>query len=361
MSVFIAQLFPKDKVKDIPGASQAGINFCLSFVEAVDPDIVYAYQLNSEGKKLHFDFDNPKIKYVVTRTFPHKSIFKALNTVLENFNIIGKVLRSGQKNIWFYNMTPQVMPVFSVLRFLFRKKCFVVMADFTPELFRSKIALKLLRRSSGIISLTPELNGLINNAAPFVVKAGIVNNVVKPNQRAGVNKTGFLFSGALSQYTGIDLALEAFAEMPGIDLYVSGRGERDDAVRVYAEKYPNIHFLGFLSYDEYVKALDKVDFVLSLRDTSLGKNLYNFPSKIIEYYIAGKVVISTKKYSTLADDTYVHCGYNKEELKNKVLEVTGFSDEVITAMQSKANDFARENFSYQSWKDAVLGLENGKK
>lgn len=248
MSIFIAQLFPKNKVKDIPGASQAGINFCLSFIEAVNPDIIYAYQLNSEKKRLHFDFDNPRIQYVVKRVFPHKSIFKAFNTVLENLSIVNKVVRSGQKNVWFYNMTPQVMPIFSILRFLFRKKCFVVMADFTPELFRSKIALILLRRSSGIISLTPELNGLINNAAPFVVKAGIVNNIVKPNRRAAVNKKGFLFSGALSVYTGIDLALEAFAEMPDIDLYVSGRGERDDVVRVYTQKYPNIHFLRFLSH-----------------------------------------------------------------------------------------------------------------
>lgn len=357
MSVFIAQLFPKDKVKDIKGASQAGINFCHSFIEASDPDIIYAYQLNSEKNKLSFNFENPKIRYIVARPFPHKNLFKAINTLVENFRIIGGVIRSRQKNVWFYNMTPQVMIIFSVLRFVYRKKCFIVVADFTPGVFRNKIALQLLKRSNGIISLTPELKTIINNRAPVVVKAGIVNTIVKANPKATVNKTSFLFSGSLSKYTGIELALETFAELPDILLYISGRGESEDTVAAFSKKYPNIRYLGFLTYDEYIETLDKVDFVLSLRDTSLGKNLYNFPSKIIEYYIGSKIVISTKEYSTLRNDTYVYCEYDREQLKKTILNLTQIPDNDIIEMQSRANNFARENFSYKSWKEAAAELE----
>ncbi len=358
MSVFIAQLFPKDKVKDIKGASQAGINFCHSFIEATGPEIIFAYQLNSEGKKLAFEFENPNIKYIAIRVFPHKSVFKALNTVLENIYIVRRVLKSKQKNVWFYNMTPQVMLTFSLLKFLFRKKCFVVVADFTPDVFRNKIALKLLQRSNGIISLTPELKTLVAGRTGVTVKAGIINTVIKENNSTTINKTSFLFSGSLSQYTGIELALDTFSELPEITLYVSGRGESEAKVKEYAAKFPNIHYLGFLSYDDYVNVLGKVDFVLSLRDTSIGKNLYNFPSKIIEYYIASKIVISTKAYSTLKDDTYVHCEYEKKDLKSTVEKVTSLSDDEIRRMQSRANDFARENFSYSSWNDAAKELEN---
>lgn len=357
MSIFIAQLFPKDKVKDIKGASQAGINFCHSFIEAINPARVFAYQLNSEQKKLHFDFGDDRIEYVVTRAFPHKGVFKGLNTVIENLRITGKVIRSGQKNIWFYNMTPQVMLIFLILQFLTRKKCFVVVADFTPGIFRNKLALMLLKRSSGIISLTPELRKLIGEKCPVLVKAGIVNNVVQSNDEKEINRKNFLFSGSLGKYTGIDLALAAFSELPDMTLYVSGRGEGEKEVAEFSKRYPNIKHVGFLGYKEYIELLDQVDFVLSLRDTSLGKNLYNFPSKIIEYYIGSKIVISTKRYTTLDDDTYVHCNYNKEELKKSTKQVVSLPEDELRLMKNRANSFARENFSYESWNQAVRSLE----
>lgn len=360
MSVFIAQLFPKDKVKDIKGASQAGINFCHSFIEAIEPDVVYAYQLNSEQKKLRFDFGNEKIKYVVSRVFPHKSVLKGLNVLVENFRITGDIVKRREKNVWFYNMTPQVMMIFFMLRFLFRKKCFVVVADFTPGIFRNKLALKLLKRSSGIISLTPELKDIIANATRVEVKAGIINAVVRPDDRETVNRNSFLFSGSLGKYTGIELALEAFAELPGIQLYVSGRGDSENKVIQFSEKYPNIRFLGFLGYAEYVELLAKVDFVLSLRDTSVEKNLYNFPSKIIEYFIGNKIVISTKRYSTLDPESYIFSEYDKQQLKEAISRLVQLPDQEIRKMQSAANNFARENFSYQSWKDAVRGLEQSR-
>jgi hypothetical protein len=59
----------------------------------------------------------------------------------------------------------------------------------------------------------------------------------------------------------------------------------------------------------------------------------------------------------LANDTYVHCGYDKEQLKDTIRKVTAMPASEIAAMQARANDFARENFSYKAWKDAVAELE----
>jgi len=359
MSVFVAQLFPKDKVKDIKGASQAGINFCHGFIDAIQPDTVYAYQINSEGKKLQLDFQNKRIEYICFRGFPHKSIFKALNVVIENITIVREIIRKKENNIWFYNLTPQVILAFIILKILLRKKCFILVADFTPELFRNKIALKLMKLSNGVISLTPELKKLIGNGIPVLVKAGIIDEshiVTKTNTEVIRNK--FLFSGSLSKYTGIELALDVFAQLPEMELFISGTGQSIDVIKEYCEKYPNIHYCGYLDFKEYLSLLDSVDFVLSLRDISLGKNNYNFPSKIVEYLINKKIVISTKQYETLDNDIYFYCDYELTDLKEKVLFVNHLPNDKINLIRDDAQKFAMNSFSKRSWKEKVHEIEN---
>ncbi|WP_428329100.1 hypothetical protein [Mucilaginibacter sp.] len=361
MSIFIAQLFPKNKVVDIKGASQAGINFCFNFIDAIQPTHVYAYQLSSVTEKLAFDFENDKIEYIASRSFPNRSVFKALNILAENFKIIFSIIKRGENNIWFYNLTPQVILIYSVLRLLFRKKCFIVLADFTPELFRNKVALQLMRYSNGVISLSFEAKDMIGSKVSVIVKPGILGDLPKQKSIRPIQRNNFLFSGSLSKYTGIELALQTFSNTPSLNLFISGIGESEQLINEYAAKYPNITYCGYLSFQEYVKVLDSVDFVLSLRDVSMGRNKYNFPSKIIEYFLHEKIVVSTKSYPTLDADVYFCCDYDEPSLKELLLKINQLSDDNIRSVQTGARNFAIDNLSNNSWATAVSQLESTNK
>ena len=358
MSVFISQLVPRNSESSNKGISQAAMNFCHNYIIAVNPNQVYALSLISEKNKKHFIFDNPNVNFIQCRFFPHVGIIRFANAFIENLKIVIDIIKSKERKIWFYNITAHNFISFLLLK-LFRKECFIILADFEPRLTFNKFSKFLVNISDGIISFSANVHDLFPKHSNIKILPGIINKdinwEVKSHQ---FERSIALFSGSLNDYAGIELALLTFSKMPEITLIITGSGKQTPLVESYAKTYKNINYLGHIEYEEYIQILNQIDIVLSLRNPTIEGNFYNFPSKILEYFINRKIVISTMRHNELPELSYVYCDYDELELISTIQQVKHMDENKILSMQELGQDYVKNKLSYKVWKSTVQSLES---
>jgi glycosyltransferase involved in cell wall biosynthesis len=358
MSIFITHLVPQNLCTKIKGMSQAGLNFCYSFIEEIDPECTYALLITSEIKNHQFNFNNYKIIPIQVRFFKHIGILKLVNILFENLKLIALILRKKQRNIWFYNMTTHIWLVFILLK-LFNKRCFVILADLSPDSLSSSITVRLLFKADGIIALSPFAQNQFIKHKNFHILSGIVNkSLIDSEMELNYCSSNFLFSGVLEEFTGIDLCLETFAELPEINLYISGICRNDDKIKRYSNLYPNIHYVGFVEYSEYLNLLKNCNFVLNLRNPKFSENYFNFPSKVIDYMALGKIIISTFYYPNIPQNLYFYCDYSKDSLRIMVEKIIKISPDLLSSLNADLKSYVNSEFNGLIWKKLIKTVEN---
>ncbi|WP_294409588.1 glycosyltransferase [uncultured Ruminococcus sp.] len=104
-----------------------------------------------------------------------------------------------------------------------------------------------------------------------------------------------MYSGTISKKYGIPELLKAFRLIPNEDcqLWLTGSGDADVLVRDAAQKDPRIIHYGFLKSRQELLALqEKATMFVSMRMPTEKASNYCFPSKLFEYMITGKPVLS---------------------------------------------------------------------
>lgn len=103
-----------------------------------------------------------------------------------------------------------------------------------------------------------------------------------------------LYTGTLSQYAGLDLLLDGFAETSRADceLWICGKGDAQK-VEAAAARDRRIRFFGILPEPELRALSRRAHAFLNPRPPELSASAHNFPSKVLEYLSYGKPVIST--------------------------------------------------------------------
>lgn len=104
-----------------------------------------------------------------------------------------------------------------------------------------------------------------------------------------------VLAGSLVAFNGVELALDAFALLPGNGwrLTVAGGGRLEPLVRERATADPRIRYAGVLPFDELVTLYRQSDILLNLRPTIALRTQYYFPSKLLELIASGTPVVST--------------------------------------------------------------------
>ncbi len=105
----------------------------------------------------------------------------------------------------------------------------------------------------------------------------------------------FGYFGALAAHSGVMALLEAFRslELPGT-LHQSGYGKLAEPIQVLADRDARVHFLGLLpSPDDCLRFGGTCDVLVNPRPASHG-NENNFPSKIFEYALCGRAIVTTR-------------------------------------------------------------------
>lgn len=188
------------------------------------------------------------------------------------------------------------------------KRSIVIMADYSesvsykslPGKLYAKLQLWSMRQFDTVIGLSDNIKDKLRKKQKFILMEGGIDEelydsfVYSPHEEGTPIK--FMYSGLLNHVTGVNLLLDAMkrVERQDIRLWISGKGELEEAVKAAAEEDDRICYLGHLPYEEYIQKLQEADVLVNPRDMSLPENQNNFPSKIMDYLAAGKVIISTK-------------------------------------------------------------------
>ena len=186
------------------------------------------------------------------------------------------------------------------------KRKILVLADYTPsceEPLRKKIYSCLTKKSFSryqkmvLLSegskkyVSPEQESII---IPGAIRWDSFRNFKEPVAK---DKIIFLYSGVLNKVTGVDVLIKSFCKIKNekYELVLCGQGnELKDEIMSAMQIDHRIKFRGYVSKKEYYRLLEEADICINPRNMNYKQNQYNFPSKLLEYIAAGRVVVSTK-------------------------------------------------------------------
>lgn len=106
-----------------------------------------------------------------------------------------------------------------------------------------------------------------------------------------------MYSGSLGLQYGVPELLEAFSsiEDENYELWFTGKGNAEKLIEEYAEKDKRIRNYGFLtSHEELLSIQRKASMLMNMRMPTEKASAYCFPSKMFDYLLAGKPVLSFK-------------------------------------------------------------------
>ena len=106
----------------------------------------------------------------------------------------------------------------------------------------------------------------------------------------------FAYSGLLDKQYGLKELVEAFisVEDPRLRLWICGDGNGREYVQEAVKIDPRIEYFGCLKHSEVMEFQRAADILINPRSAEGKFTKYSFPSKTIEYMLAGKPVIAYK-------------------------------------------------------------------
>lgn len=231
---------------------------------------------------------------------------KILRSILEYCRAVRKAMDDTEVVIC-YNITYAWLRL-PVLAKKKRNKSIVILADYSEGAsyrnplmkFYARIQRQSMRCFDTVIGLSPNIRHKLRKEQRFMLMEGGIDRTLLDTFRYQPHREGqptvFLYAGLLSRVTGVDMLLEATRRIrqQGIRLIITGKGDLEEEVKQAAAEDGRILFKGHLSYEEYVKQLQEADILVNPRNMELPENQNNFPSKIMDYLAAGKMIISTR-------------------------------------------------------------------
>jgi glycosyltransferase involved in cell wall biosynthesis len=166
-------------------------------------------------------------------------------------------------------------------------------------------------------------------------------------------RTFLWFNSGGLVHKGLDLVLEAFAEMPDYHLYVCGpvRDEKDFESVYYKELYdlPNIHTVGWvdISSSEFIDIANKCIGVVCASCSEGGGG------SVIVCMHAGLIPIISYETSVDVDESYGVILYDCSitAIRKAIEEISQLPAEKLREMSKKAWDYVRHNHTQERFAD----------
>ncbi len=124
---------------------------------------------------------------------------------------------------------------------------------------------------------------------------GVANIHFDPETEEAIPpKHRLMYAGGLTEERGVNLLLDAFAQLKNADveLWVAGPGQNSALSRAAAAD-PRIQILGLLPDAQLKEKLAQADVFVNPRDPTDARSFGSFPSKVLLYLSYGKPVVST--------------------------------------------------------------------
>ena len=298
-----------------------------------------------------------------------RGVFKVKNIIgvfRQYYREFVALLRKKPDKVIVYNMNYMYSFIWMLCR-LYRIKCSLIIADFTPareeSTFSGKakaiLCGKQLNCFNEQIVLSPELYKQIKNESVILLQGGINPKKYMDFSRSVMSdKMKIVFSGALERSTGIDVLLNQFFYVKNdkIKLIISGNGSLKEDVIEATKKDSRIEYRGFLKEAEYLELLKESNVLINPRNMELLQSKNNFPSKILEYLATGRPIISTcfSGYEYFENNVFFYAG-SQQELESNIEMIFRKYDTISENSFEKNREFIKEFY----WENQIKKVING--
>lgn len=209
----------------------------------------------------------------------------------------------------------------------------------------------LLRKAynaDSYLLLTEQMNAVINpNNYPYIVVDGVVDDektvdIVVPKKRV------IMYAGNISEQYAITGLLNHFREnrSDNLELWFCGKGNAENAVIEASKCDSRVKYLGFVSKAELSEIEKNVCFYINPRTNNGEYTKYSFPSKNLEYLLAGKPVIAYKLngMSDDYDDIFIYLSEQDESSIDEMFKIAAnMEDEEIALLARQGLSFVKEH------------------
>lgn len=168
-----------------------------------------------------------------------------------------------------------------------------------------------------------------------------------------------MYSGALTPVNGIELLVRAFGCItdPSYRLWISGRGELEGMVKQAAERDGRITYLGFLTDGQVLNYQQQATVLINPRPSHLLIQRYTFPSKLRDYMLSGRPVITTALPSIPADYSdfvYMIRDETPEKVADTIRWVCSKDEAALASFGKRARDFVLETRNWNRQAQRII-------
>lgn len=218
---------------------------------------------------------------------------------------------------------------------------------------------RLSQRYDKYVYLTEAMNDFYHaDAKDYIVMEGLIDATkVKSSYTAPDYEDGkeiILYTGTLRRIFGVMNLIEAFekAVHPNAELWICGSGECASEIEERANDNPAIKFFGLVSSEKARELQAKATMLANPRSSDGEYTKYSFPSKTIEYLLAGRTVIMNRLPGVPKEyDKYLFYPDNESEEAwiAKIKEISDMPAAKRNACNMAARDFitSTKNAAFQ--------------
>ncbi len=169
----------------------------------------------------------------------------------------------------------------------------------------------------------------------------------------------FGYFGDLSEHSAIRQLVNTFldADLPGT-LHVCGHGPLSGELKQLAERHPNFQFDGFLpKQSDCLPWAQKADVLINVRPPWWGKD-NSAPSKVFEYGVAGKAILSTRTAGMDEilgkEGIYIETDRFEDSLREKLREVSAMDRAELQRRATIIRDRIVNNYSWEKQSQQIV-------
>ncbi|MEE1884711.1 glycosyltransferase [Pedobacter flavus] len=273
-------------------------------------------------------------------------LLKMMDSVLKFYKIIKK-----EKPLFINLHQVALLPLIPIFKLASRKSKFIYdaheletetngLAGNRKNIYK-KIESKFIKSFVQVFVVSPSIEkwyrdkyGIKNIATVMncpIYKSSIKNNLFREEFGISNESRIYLYQGALFKGRGIEILLDAFAEIndPKYTLICMGYGEFESEIKEYAKKYKNIFFKTAVSPDVVLNFTSSADVGISMIENVCLSYYYCLPNKLFEYLMAEIPCIVSdmpemRNYINKYNTGVVCKGTDKQSLINSILEMDNF-------------------------------------
>lgn len=224
--------------------------------------------------------------------------------------------------------------------------------------FDKYLLLKGTQKMNGLIVLTPQLAEDFAPRVPWLLMEGSISldeiqrlekRRCQPVCREKERPFTIMYTGTINKAFGIQLLIDAFSLLPegNYCLWLFGEGDMAERVKEASRKDGRIRYEGFLpSNRDLLQMTLQATVLVNPRPISLWPTSYSFPSKLLQYMMTGRPVVTTKwpgipkeyhKYLILLEDE------SPTALAALFQELQSRDCEVLNRLGLRAREFVKQH------------------